>query len=186
MAFYPVRTAFYSLLFAVSATVLGLTCYRTNYTEKQDEPDILTHKTHFYSAVIAELIATSALSIIWSLWVLSILLGRIGRGPLTNYGTELLGLLCLWVLWLVGAAITTHKWSNLKWCRGSFRPCRILESIKAMSWLGWAFTTFCILASLWNMKSNNQDFTGPAHGRGDHTGTYPETRTTAARPVSAV
>ncbi|TFK37277.1 hypothetical protein BDQ12DRAFT_753354 [Crucibulum laeve] len=185
MPFHPVRSTLYILLFMSSAVLLGLTCKRVNYTEKMKHPDILSTKTHFYNAIIVELLVTSSFAIIWSLWMLSVLLARLGRGPLSNYGSELVGLIIIWVMFIVGAAITTHKWSNLKWCRGHFRPCRILETIKAMGWICWGFTTFLILASLWNMKRNNHDFTGPAHGRRDYTGTYPETRDTAARPVTA-
>ena len=55
-----------------------------------------------------------------------------------------------------------RHWYHLKWCRGFFKQCRILETIKAFSWICWILTTFLIPLSLLRMRRAPED---------DHMGT---------------
>ncbi|KAF9039829.1 hypothetical protein BJ165DRAFT_1494304 [Panaeolus papilionaceus] len=187
MGLPSLRLFLYACLFVTSVVLLGLTGYRIHYTKNLDGGDILTNQSHFYDPIIAELVSTSSLAILASLWFMTAIAARIGRGPLGTYMSELLSLFIIWVMFLVGAAITTHKWNNLKWCRGGFKTCRILETIKAFSWICWGFTTFLLLASIANMMRNRHTPAGPVHGRRDDV--YPETRqtttTTTARNTTA-
>jgi hypothetical protein len=192
MAIWPIRTFLYGWLFATSVVLLGLTGYRIHYTKGLNNGDILTSSSHFYDGVIAELLVTSALAILISLWFLTVLMGRVRARGLGSYASEHIQLFIIWIMFLVGAAVTTHRWSNLKWCRGSQKVCRILETIKAFSWMCWIFTTFLILASLANMMMHKVGLGGAAHGRSEDTGRYaPETRqtttttTTHSRPAAA-
>ncbi|KAF5329314.1 hypothetical protein D9619_009391 [Psilocybe cf. subviscida] len=88
----------------------------------------------------------------------------------------------LWIMLLVGAAVMTSKWSNLKWCRGSYRACKILETIKAFSWITWGILTLALLASIIHMLTNKRTITGGMHGEEDgyRAGAYPETRQTTS------
>ncbi|KAF8153754.1 hypothetical protein B0H34DRAFT_617158, partial [Crassisporium funariophilum] len=160
--------------------LLGLTAYRVHHTKDSNygqAPDY--NKTHFYvDSIIVELLVTSILSFLISLWFLSAILGRVGRGPLGKYATEHLSLFIIWTMFLVGSAITTHKWRHLKYCRGSSKQCRILETIKAFAWICWILTTFLILASLANMTRRKHGWGGPVHGR-DDAAAYPDTRSAA-------
>jgi len=125
------------------------------------------------------------------------ILARIGRGPLGTYATEFVCVFIIWVMFLVGAAVFTvrltslsviffcrigphvglqHTFHNLKWCRGSQKVCAVLETIKAFSWMCWAWTCFLLIASLGNMLVNKHGIGGPVHGRRDDVGTYPQTR----------
>jgi hypothetical protein len=102
-------------------------------------------------------------------------------GPLGSFASEHVMIWIIWVMFLVGAAITTvrlcipslprflncahqHKWNNLKWCRGSHKPCRILETIKAFSWICWGISCFVILASASHLAMEKTSFTGAAAG----------------------
>ncbi|KAF9450763.1 hypothetical protein P691DRAFT_725465 [Macrolepiota fuliginosa MF-IS2] len=185
MSFHPIRTFLYSWFFAFSVILMGLTAYRTRYTKRLDHPDILTTRQHFYTPIVVELLVVGILGTIWSIWMFCALLFRVGRGPLGTYLAEQIGLWVLFVMSLVGAGVVTHEFSNLKWCRAHHKECRILESIKAFSWIFWGWTIFLIFASVLNMIRNNHGLTGPMHGRRDTVGSYPETRTTGnARPVT--
>ena len=77
-----------------------------------------------------------------------------------------------------------HEFSNLRWCRYA-KACRILEAIKAFSWIFWGWTIFLILTTLMNMLRNHADYTGAVHGRRDTQGSYPtETRSTETTIVT--
>lgn len=83
-----------------------------------------------------------------------------------------------------------HDFLRLKWCRGWDKQCRIMETIKAFSWICFGFTVILLLLSLINMLTRRSGLGGKAHGRDEPT-TYPQTRqttttTTTAVPVSAV
>ncbi|PPR04353.1 hypothetical protein CVT24_013205 [Panaeolus cyanescens] len=187
MALSGLRLFLYAWLFATSVVLLGLTAYRIHYTKNLTGGDILTNSSHFYDPIIAELVVTSSLAILASLWYMIAIASRIGRGPLGTYLSEQIFLFIIWVMFLVGAAITTHKWLHLKWCRGGYRACRILETIKGFSWICFGFTSFLLLASLANMMMNRHTPAGPVHGKRDDV--YPETRqtttTTTARNTTA-
>ncbi|KAF9481101.1 hypothetical protein BDN70DRAFT_855794 [Pholiota conissans] len=180
----PLRAFLYMCLFAFSVVLLGLTGYRIHYTKGLDNGDILTSSTNFYDPIIVELLVTSCLAIIFSLWLMIAILARIG-GPLGSFGAEHLMIWIIWIMFLVGAAITTHDWSNLKWCRGSYKACRILETIKAFSWICWGFTTFVILASFGHMGMEKLGFGGTVAGEsGEPVRATPQTHGVGG-PVSA-
>ncbi|KAF8200194.1 hypothetical protein BJ912DRAFT_1019977 [Pholiota molesta] len=159
----PVRSFLHFFLFACSSVLLGLTAYRVHYTKALKDGDILTSSSHFYDPIIVELLVTSCLAIIFCLWLSVAVLTPLG-GPLGSFASEHVMIWIIWVMFLVGAAITTHKWNNLKWCRGSHRPCRILETIKAFSWICWGISCFVILASASHLAMEKTSFTGAAAG----------------------
>ncbi|KAJ3569111.1 hypothetical protein NP233_g5264 [Leucocoprinus birnbaumii] len=181
MAFHPIRIILYLFFFCFSVILMGLTAYRIHSTKSKSAPDVLTDRTHFSTPIIAELLTTAILGTLFSLFMLYCLLAKVGRGPLGVYAFEHLWLALLFIFSLVGAGVVTHEFSNLRWCRYTL-ACRILEAIKAFSWIFWGWTIFLILASLGNMLRNHASFTGPVHGRRDTMGSYPaETRTTESR-----
>ncbi|KAH9476511.1 hypothetical protein JR316_0010423 [Psilocybe cubensis] len=131
--------------------------------------------------IIVELLVTSILALLISAWFLASILGKL-RNPLSKYISEHMSLFVIWVMFLVGAAIMTHKWLHLKHCRGHYKVCRILETIKAFSWMCFILSTFLILASLLSMLTRKRTLSDPVYG-GNEYGTYPETR--QARSVGA-
>ncbi|KDR78035.1 hypothetical protein GALMADRAFT_42244, partial [Galerina marginata CBS 339.88] len=118
-------------------------------------------------ATVVELLVTSALATIFSIWFTIAILKRLGRGPFATYLAELISLFILWFMFLIGAAVFTHRYLHLKECRAHYKTCRILETIKAFSWICWIFTTFLIISTLSNMAFRKHDFFGPVHGRAD-------------------
>jgi len=111
-------------------------------------------------------------------------------------GSRYCSLCRLWVpvlsQWVVGSYYSLrdltmrhqHEFSNLRWCRYA-KACRILEAIKAFSWIFWGWTIFLILTTLMNMLRNHADYTGAVHGRRDTQGSYPtETRSTETTMVT--
>ncbi|KAF8957213.1 hypothetical protein BDZ97DRAFT_1670344 [Flammula alnicola] len=173
----PIRAFLYMCFFVFSVVLLGLTGARIRHTETLgDGGDILTTRTGFYDPVIVEILVTSALAILASLWLMTAILARIG-GPMGKFATEHVMLWPIWIMFLVGGAVATHKWHNLKWCRGAHKECRILESIKAFVWICWGWLTIILIASVIHMITNKHGIGGPLHGEQD-TGTYPETRET--------
>lgn len=181
----PVRIFFHALLWTSAVILLGLTAYRVHYTKRLALGDILTSRRHFYDPVIVELLVTSCLTIIGSLGVLAALAARRkGRWGSKSFGMENIYLFIIWVMFLVGAAVTTHKWLRLKWCRGSYKVCRILETIKAFSWICFGLATFLILFAIvdWFLSRDSTGYaTKPAAAPA---AAYPETRTAAPTAVS--
>ncbi|KAJ3507901.1 hypothetical protein NLJ89_g6043 [Agrocybe chaxingu] len=173
--------------FACSGTLLGLTAYRINYTERLNSGDILTFRRRFYDPVVVELLVTACLGIIISVAFLASILGRAGKDALT-YALEHICLITLWILFLVGSGVFTSRWTNLGWCRGSYKICRILEAIKAFSWICWALVTLLILSSLYNMIQRRSGWWSAADGRKERepsgSGSYPETRATTTTTAS--
>lgn len=83
-------------------------------------------------------------------------------GFMSTLGGELVGLIVLFVLWIVGAAIATQKWGDLGWCH-VFSTCRLLTAIVAFTWMSWIMTFFLTISCLWCIMSDG--FTRPAYGR---------------------
>ncbi|KIM37777.1 hypothetical protein M413DRAFT_448290 [Hebeloma cylindrosporum] len=186
MVVHIIRAFLYVVLFIFSVILLGLSGYRVHYTKGLHNGDILTTSTNFYDPTVVELIVTSSLAIIFSLWFFMAILARVGRGPFGTYASEFICIFIIWVMFLVGAAVFTHKYHNLKWCRGGHKVCRILETIKAFAWMCWCWTFFLLIAGFANMLANKHGISGPVHGRRDDVGTYPQTNRTTAPATTAV
>ncbi|EDR03064.1 uncharacterized protein LACBIDRAFT_307649 [Laccaria bicolor S238N-H82] len=167
--------------------MLGLTADRIHYTKTLHGGDVLTSRqTPFYDPIVVELLVTSCLAILASLWFSALIIGGVAVAGLGTYAFEQVCMWILWVMFLVGSAIFVHKFPHLKFCRGSHRFCGILETIKAFSFILWILLLFLITASIANMFMNHHDLMGPVHGRSD-TGTYPNTTattTTTAAPAN--
>lgn len=82
---------------------------------------------------------------------------------MSTFGGELVGLVILFVLWIVGAAIATQKWGNLAWCH-VFSTCRLLTAIVAFTWMSWIMTFFLTVSCIWYILRND-GFTQPVHGK---------------------
>ncbi|KAJ2916359.1 hypothetical protein MD484_g4070, partial [Candolleomyces efflorescens] len=172
------RIFFHGLLWCCAVVLLGLTAYRIHYTKRSNTGDVLTSRTHYYDPIIVELLVTSILTFIGSLAIIAMIASRMG-GPKSFMG-ELLFLFIVWVMFLVGAAITTHKWLHLKWCRGSQKVCRILETIKAFSWICFGLISFLMLFAIADYFWSRHRKGGSAYGGS----TYPEARTTTTAPAT--
>lgn len=105
-SYVPHRWAIYSLLWCAAVVELALTAFRIHHTRS-------LFGTH--DAIVAELLVTSILTI---LWVPVTLLFHRSAGGVGGTGTgagtalsprhgETGGNLILWIMWLVGAAIAT-------------------------------------------------------------------------------
>ena len=88
---------------------------------------------------------------------------RHDHGFMSTFGGELVGLIILFVLWIVGAAIATQKWGDLGWCH-VFSTCRLLTAIVAFTWMSWIMTFFLTISCIWYIVKND-GFTQPVHGR---------------------
>lgn len=82
---------------------------------------------------------------------------------MSTFGGELIGLLTIFILWIVGAAIVTKKWGDLGWCH-VFSACRLLTAIVAFTWMSWIITFFLIISCLVYILRNGA-FAHPVHGR---------------------
>lgn len=187
MSIHPVRSFLWVFIFCCSSVMLGLTADRIHYTKTLHGGDVLTSRqTPFYDPIVVELLVTSCLAILASLWFSALIIGGVAVAGLGTYAFEQVCMWILWVMFLVGSAIFVHKFPHLKFCRGSHRFCGILETIKAFSFILWILLLFLITASIANMFMNHHDLMGPVHGRSD-TGTYPNTTattTTTAAPAN--
>ncbi|ETW79581.1 hypothetical protein HETIRDRAFT_435012 [Heterobasidion irregulare TC 32-1] len=164
MAFLPpLRIFLYCALWVFSVVLLGLTAARIHYTTHLAPRDPLNHGRSFYDPIVAELLVTTILTILWAPHIaLSIAKGR-QEGILNTFAGELLGNAILFLLWIVGAAISTSFWGDLGWCQ-QYQPCRILSALVAFAWLGWISLLFLIVLSLIHCVKNDA-FGSPLHGR---------------------
>ncbi|KAJ7641926.1 hypothetical protein FB45DRAFT_1126102 [Roridomyces roridus] len=98
-ASYPAhRRILYALAWCVAAVELGLTSDHI-------------HKTRLHYPIVAELLTTACLTIIWA--PLAIVFHR--RSSSSRVGGlhfESIGTFVLWCMWLVGGGIATHRWPN--------------------------------------------------------------------------
>ncbi|KAI0070218.1 hypothetical protein K474DRAFT_1609093 [Panus rudis PR-1116 ss-1] len=162
------RVFIYVTLWLFAAVLLGLTAHRIHYTTHIPPGDPLNGGADFYDPIIAELLASSALTLLWIPWVVHVLTRDAEYGFLGTFAGEILGLFCLFVLWLVGAAIATTFWGDLSWCH-QFLPCRILTVIVAFAWMGWILIFTLLIISLL-FAFMNSSFGRPLHGRYDPRG----------------
>ncbi|KAH9837616.1 uncharacterized protein C8Q71DRAFT_553477 [Rhodofomes roseus] len=162
-----IRTLFYVLLFMFSAVMIGLTAARLEYTTHLPPYDPLNHGVSFYDPIVAELLASACLTLLWSLFALHILWpGRMFEyGVFSSFLGEMVGLFILFVLWLVGAAISSTFWAQLGWCH-EYRTCRILTALVAFAWIGWATILFLLFITILFAVLNRALF-WQMHGRYD-------------------
>ena len=85
---------------------------------------------------------------------------------MSTLGGELAGLMILFILWIVGAAIATKKWGNLGWCH-AYSACRLLTAIEAFTWMSWIMTFFLTVSCIGYVIK----YSGSAHPV--HGGYYP-------------
>ncbi|EPQ55516.1 hypothetical protein GLOTRDRAFT_138422 [Gloeophyllum trabeum ATCC 11539] len=162
-AVWHLRVLLYSWLWLVSAVLLGLTAWRLYYTTHIPLGDPLHDGVDFYDPIVAELLATSILTLLWSAYIIHVISGVYERRLISRFRGELIGLLILFVLWLVGAAIATTYWGNLSWC-WVYRPCRVLTALVAFAWIGWA-SIFIIFVYTLLFVLSNRVVMEPLHAR---------------------
>jgi hypothetical protein len=84
------------------------------------------------------------------------------NGFLSTFGGELVGLLILFTLWIVGAAVATQKWGDLHWCH-MFRACQILTAAVAFIWMSFIMVFFLTIACIGYIVKHD-GFSHPVHG----------------------
>ncbi|KAI9442855.1 hypothetical protein BJY52DRAFT_449236 [Lactarius psammicola] len=142
-----IRLALYCILWIFSAALLGLTAARIHYTENLSPDDPLNGGHHFYEPVVAELLATGIIAMLWSMFViLAIYMQRVHL-IIHTFAAETIALFVLFVMWLVGTGIATSMWGNLGWCH-QYSPCRLLTALVAIAWTGFVFLFFLLGVSL--------------------------------------
>jgi hypothetical protein len=156
------RLTCYWALWIFSAVTIGLTAARLHYTLHLPPHDPLNHGVNFFDGIIVEVLVTACLTMIFT----PVLLARIHRrheyGFLSTFGGELVGLLLLFTLWIVGAAVATQKWGNLSWCH-MYSACRILTATVAFIWMSCIMVFFLTIACIGHIVRYNA-FNHPVHG----------------------
>lgn len=159
------RIFLYTALGVFAVCQLGMTAARLHYTLHVPLRDPVNGGVDFYDPIIAELLVTSILTMFW----VPLLVTRIHRRHentfISKFREELIGLLVLFILWIVGAAISTSRWGDLAWCR-IYQPCRLLTAIVAFAWLSWIMTLFLIVINIGYIIVNGA-FSEPLHGHYD-------------------
>jgi len=157
------RLLSYVTLWVFAACTLGMAAARIHYTLHLPDNDPLNGGVDFYDPIIAEIIAAASLTLLFA----PLLIVRIHRrhdiGFMSTFGGELIGLMVLFILWIVGAAIATQKWGKLGWCH-VYGACRLLTAIVAFTWMSWIMTFFLTLSCIWCIVRND-GFSQHVHGR---------------------
>ncbi|KAH8093095.1 hypothetical protein BXZ70DRAFT_439263 [Cristinia sonorae] len=161
-----IRSFLYVLLWLFAAVLLGLSAQRLHYTTHLPLGDPLNQGRNFYDPIIAELVAASALTLLWVPFVIHVIHRNQDYGYAGTFAGELVGQFILFVMWLVGAAIATTTWGDLAWCRSAYQQCRILTALVAFAWMGFiVLFTLTIISFL--LAVSNEAFGKPLHGRYD-------------------
>jgi len=145
-SYVPHRWAIYSLLWIVSVAELVVTAFRIHHTRAL---------TGTHEAIVAELLVTAILTIIWV--PLTLLFHRSanaadtsGRGTgssLSPRHGETGGNLLLWIMWLVGAAFATHRWPTRGFAALSGER-DIVISLVALAWVAFSLLTIAKIFGL--------------------------------------
>jgi len=188
MALHFIRTVCYVFLFLFSVVEFGLCAARLYYTTHLETSDPLNGGVSFYDPIIAEMLFTCLMTILWSPTIAHAVHTRheYHKRWLMSFLFEILGLWALFLFWLVGAGISTNYWGNLRWCH-TYKACRLLTAIVAFAWMGWVLILALLVMSLMFAVSNSA-FSEPLHGRWDpreshyrdSTGNFPQMRTSTA------
>lgn len=139
-----VRTALYSFLWVISLIELGLSGYRVHHTHKV---------AGFYDPVVAELIFISVLTMLWIPFALFLQVRKshaLQRGASRGFAPlhgEMVGLWLVWIFWLVGDAVVTHKWPN-SFQTGSGKQAHILNAIVAFGWIAFSLLSIIMTTLL--------------------------------------
>ncbi|PFH49296.1 hypothetical protein AMATHDRAFT_147990, partial [Amanita thiersii Skay4041] len=142
-----------------------LCCVRLHYTTTLDSRDPLNGGVSFYDPIIVELLVTTILTILWSLYIIYCIYKRVETKYVSKYYEELIGLALLWLFWIIGAADASAIWGTLSFCQ-KYEPCRVLSALMAFAWLGWlTLTGIVVLVMLYVMV--NKFWNEPFHGRFD-------------------
>ncbi|KAL7278403.1 hypothetical protein ACG7TL_007398 [Trametes sanguinea] len=164
------RVGLYVVLWLFSAVLLGLTATRLHYTLHLPPGDPLNNGNSFYDPIVAELLVTSVLGLLWASFIIHIIHRSYDYGRITSFAGELIGLMALFTLYLVGAAIASTFWGNLFWCH-RFWQCRVLTVLVAFAWMCWAIVFVLMFVSVMFAVANAAFF-HPLHGRYDARDSY--------------
>ncbi|KZT32548.1 hypothetical protein SISSUDRAFT_1037668 [Sistotremastrum suecicum HHB10207 ss-3] len=123
------------MLFALSAA-------RITYTTHLAPSDPLNNGHPFTDPIVILLLITSLfLLLVCPIWVW-VLWKRV-RGWYARVWIEVCGVGVMWVLLLIGMAISTSIWPNLGFCANQV-PCAVLQAMIAFAWLAWILLSVII------------------------------------------
>jgi len=157
------RLVCYAILWVFATCTLGMAAARLHYTLHLPPHDPLNGGHSFYDKIIAEIVAAAGLTMLLTPLLFVRIHRRHDNGFMSTFGGELVGLMILFILWIVGAAIATKKWGNLNWCH-VYGACRLLTAIVAFTWMSWIMTFFLTVSCIWYIARHGGS-THPVHGR---------------------
>ncbi|KAF8587531.1 hypothetical protein K439DRAFT_1407471 [Ramaria rubella] len=161
---YLFRQWLYVALLLFSGTLVGLTAARLRYTLHLPPNDPLNNGRPFYDRIVAELFATSVFTFFWSVHMVHTISRSVERGGFfVRIIFEFLFLDCIWVLYLVGAAIASSFWGDLSFC-WQFEACRLLTALVAFAWIGW-ITISVLLLTTFVFAFTRNGWMKHSHGR---------------------
>ncbi|KAJ6630931.1 hypothetical protein B0H10DRAFT_1979925 [Mycena sp. CBHHK59/15] len=158
-----IRTFLYSVFGVFSLVLFGLTAARLRYTTHLPPGDPLNDGHDFFDPIVVELLFSALLGMIWSIYAVITIHHLREDRYIYSFFSEIVVLSILFLLYLVGAAIATTFWGNLRFCH-QFRPCRILTTLVAFAWMSWIIILFLLIASV-SVAIANAAFFSPFHGR---------------------
>jgi len=158
-----IRTFLYSVFGVFSLVLFGLTAARLRYTTHLPPGDPLNNGKNFFDPVVVELLFSSLLGMIWSIYAVVTIHHMREDRWISSFASEIVMLSILFLLYLVGAAIASKIWGDLSFCH-QFRACRILTTMLAFAWMSWIILLFLLVASVF-VAIANAAFFFPFHGR---------------------
>jgi len=161
----PLRIGLYVALGIISFLVFCLSAARLQYTTHLPKGDPLNGGHNFYDPIVAELLVTTLMTMPWCGFIIFCIHKRVESRLVSTFRGEIIGLVILWLFWIVGASVASSMWGNLMWCQ-EFNACRVLSALVAFCWLGWIVITAILVVSLL-FSFANKALLEPLHGRWD-------------------
>jgi len=161
----PLRIALYFSLILFSLVLFGLSAARLHYTTHLPSGDPLNGGNNFYDPIVVELLFTTLLTVPWSIFIIHSIHKRAEHRLVSTFRGELIGLVILWIFWLVGAAVASSIWGDLSFCF-QYHACRLLTVLVVFSWVGWIVITAILVVNLL-FSFANKALMEPLHGRWD-------------------
>jgi len=157
------RVLLYIFLILSSLVLFGLTADRLRYTTHLPPGDPLNRGVSFYDPIVAELCASALFTFFLAIFYTIVNARKSEKKRFSRIWFESILLAIVWIMLLVGAAISSKFWGNLNFCH-QFRPCRILTAMVAFAWITWITVLFLLFSNI-IYAIRYRAWTSHVHGR---------------------
>lgn len=161
--FHAFRIFLFIFLWLLTCVLLGLSADRIWYTRHLPRGDPLNNGQSFYDPIIAALLFTTSVAILWIPFILLAIFRRKEGRRRYMFTHSVVGLLIFALFFTVEAAIAAHYWGDLRFCH-RYWQCRILTALVGIAW-ATAIINIILLIMEFHYAWTHRAWGYPMHGR---------------------